>query len=257
MEEVENKSSEAQAPAEVALPETEATQEATQTQEQSQQPDQQDKDWVKRLRRDREDAIRREKELRSQNEMLQKLLERQPQWTAPQPAEEDILSDMEKEEYVPGAKVVKGLKKLEEKFDKKVRDIEAKYAEKANQNILNEVKREYGDFDEVVNSETLELLEETNPRLAASLARTMKDDPYAFAVQSYEYIKSKGLSKVAGTSKRANETEKKIEQNKKTVQTPAAFDKRPMAQAFKITPAMQKELAEEMMHYAQQAGMGY
>jgi hypothetical protein len=108
-----------------------------------------------------------------------------------------------------------------------------------------------------VNSETLELLEETNPRLAASLARTMKDDPYAFAVQSYEYIKSKGLSKVAGTSKRANETEKKIEQNKKTVQTPAAFDKRPMAQAFKITPAMQKELAEEMMHYAQQAGMGY
>ena len=257
MEEVENVSREP----EVALPETEATQEATQTQEQSHDAvDQsQDKDWVKRLRRDREDSIRREKETRAQNEMLQKLLEKQVQWSnpAPQPIEEDFLADLEKEEYVPGVKVAKGLKKIEEKFDKKVREIEAKYEEKAKSNLLNEVKREYGDFDEVVNSETLELLEETNPRLAASLAKTMKEDPYSFAIQSYEYIKSRGLSKSNPASKRANETEKKIEQNKKIVQSPTAFDKRPMAQAFKMTEAMKKELAEEMYGFAQQAGMGY
>ena len=77
-------------------------------------------------------------------------------------------------------------------------------------------------------------------------------------VQTYEYIKAKGLSNKAPVSKRAQETEAKIEQNKKTVlKSPQAFEKRPMAAAFQMTDAMKKELAKEMYGYASQAGMGY
>ena len=254
MDEVENVSS----IQEVALPETEATQEV-QAQEQSAPAvdQQQDKDWVKRLRRDREDGVRREKELKAQNEMLQQLLTKQPQWSTPQPVEEDLLDTISKQDYVAGETVAKAVKRLESKFEKKFQEQEERHAEKAKINILNDAKREYPDFDQVVNSETLEILEETNPRLAASLAKTMKEDPYSFAIQSYEYIKSKGLSKTSSQIQRANETDKKIEQNKKAVQSPQAFDKRPMAQAFQMTDKMKEELRKEMYGFAQQAGMGY
>ena len=58
----------------------------------------------------------------------------------------------------------------------------------------------------------------------------------------------------------AKEVEKKIEKNEKTVQSPQAYNKRPMAQAFSMTNMSDGEktkLYEEMMGYASQAGHGY
>ena len=250
MEEVENKAVEQEIVQEIATPQTEADQEV-QVETQATE-DRNSRNW-RELRRAKDDLERKAK---MQDELIQQLVSAQAKPQVQVPEEEDILSQIAREEYVPGEKVAKGLKKIEERFDRKVREIESKYAEKQQASLMQEVKREYADFDQVVNPETLDLLEETNPRLAASLAKTMKDDPYAFAVQSYEYIKSRGLSKGSTQSKRANETEKKIEQNKKTIPSPQAFDKRPMAQAFKVTDDMKKELAREMYEYAQQAG-GY
>jgi hypothetical protein len=59
------------------------------------------------------------------------------------------------------------------------------------------------------------------------------------------------------TNRRAKEVEKKIEENSKTVQTPQAFEKRPMAQAFKMTESELAVLYKEMTHYANMAGGGY
>ncbi len=254
MEEVENQGVAQEVAQEVANPQTEATQEVSSGSEVSQEEGRQDRNW-RELRRAKEDWERKAK---MQEELLQRLMNQQLQ---PQNAnstaqqEEDIIHEISKEEYVPGEKVARGFKKLEEKFDRRVQEIEKRYEEKHKNSLFNDLKREFADFDDVVNPETLALLEESNPRLANAIAASK--DPYNMAIQSYEYIKAKGLSNNSSVSKRARETDAKIEQNKKTIQSPQAFEKRPMAQAFQVTDAMKKELQKEMYQYAQQAGMGY
>ena len=241
-----------QNPEDVAAPQTE-NQEIDN--EASREESRQDRNW-RELRRTKDEW---EKKARMQEDILQKLMSQQmqlPQANQAPVVEEDIFGDIAKDDYVPGEKVAKGLKKLEEKFDRRVQEIEKRYEEKHKNSLLNDLKREFPDFDDVVNTETLTLLEEHNPRLANAIASGR--DPYNIAIQSYEYIKAKGLAKTAQPqSKRATETERKIEQNKKTVQSPQAFDKRPMATAFEMTEAMKKELAKEMYGYASQAGGGY
>ena len=48
-----------------------------------------------------------------------------------------------------------------------------------------------------------------------------------------------------------------IADNAKTVQTPQAYDKRPLAAAFQMTDAMKKELFREMNQYASMASFSY
>lgn len=215
-------------------------------------------DWIKNLRRDRkvlrqqlEEGKKREK---MQEELLQRLISQQQQSAPSQPQEEDIIQQIAREEYVPGEKVAKGLKKIEEKFDRQVQEIRREYASKHQNSLFNDLKREYSDFDSVVNPETLEILEETNPRLAQAIASN--PDPYLMAVQSYEYIKAKGIHN-SQTSKRVRETEAKIEQNKKTIRSPTAYESRPMATAFQMSEQMKEELRKEMYGNASRVGMGY
>jgi len=249
MPDIENEAVEQETAQEVASPLIEAAEndsEETQAEEKSNRA-------FSEMRRANKELTQENK---LQKEMMQQLMANQrlqPQQVT-QP-EEDIIQELSREEYVPGEKVAKGFRKLEERFDKRVEEIEKKYASQQQTALFNELKREFPDFDSVVNSETLALLEETNPRLARTIAAS--NNPYAIAIQSYEYIKAKGLSSKAPVSKRSKEIEAKIEQNKKSVNTPQAFDKRPMAQAFTMSDAMKKELAAEMYGYAQHAGMGY
>lgn len=216
-----------------------------------------DSDWIKNLRRDRKEAIRRaedaENRAKMQEELLQRVMAQQyPSQSAP--IEPDIIQEIEREEYVPGEKVARALKKQKEDFRKELDEVKKTYAAQHQQNLFSDLKREYADFDEVVTSETLAILEETNPKLAHAIAASK--DPYSIAIQSYEYIKAKGLTNKL-QSKRMQETDSRIEQNKTTIQSPQAFDKRPIAQAFKMTDDMKKDLYREMTGYAQQAGMGY
>lgn len=252
MDEVETQGIEQPVAQELANPQTEAAQETQQAQA-VQVEDRNDRNW-RELRRAKEEWERKAK---MQEEILQRMLAQQAQNQSSneiQP-EEDIIHELAKEEYVPGEKVAKGLKKLKDEFRREIDEVKKSYASQHQNSLFNDLKREFPDFDDVVNSETLALLEETNPRLANTIAASK--DPYSIAVQSYEYIKAKGISNRITPSKRAKETEMKIEQNKKSIQTPQALEKRPMAQAFQMTESMKKELSNEMYHYASQAGMGY
>ena len=255
MEEAENQDSQQ----EVISPTAEVQQDAQQAVPEQKDAPAEESDWIRNLRKDRKDALRRadeaERRSRMQDELMQKLMAQQASPQVMPAQEEDIIHEISKEEYVPGEKVAKGFKKLEEKFDRRVQAIERHYEEKHKNSLINDLKREFSDFADVVNPETIAILEESNPRLANAIASSK--DPYLMAVQTYEYIKAKGLSNKAPISKRVQETEAKIEQNKKTVQSPQAFEKRPMAAAFKMTDAMKDEVAKEMYHYANQAGMGY
>lgn len=235
---------------ELATPETDSQQDTAQ-QETVQQESRNDRNW-RELRRAKDDA---ERKARVQEELIQQLVAAKS-IQAPAPPEEDIIEALAKQEYVEGAVVSKSLKQIRNEFKRELEEIKKSHSIQSKKSLFAEAKSEYPDFDQVVNPETLDLIEQTNPRLAASLAKTMESDPYAFAIQSYEYIKSKGLSATT-QSKRSAEIDKKIEQNKKVVQSPQVFDKRPMAQAFQMSDSMKKELATEMYTYAQQAGMGY
>jgi hypothetical protein len=116
---------------------------------------------------------------------------------------------------------------------------------------MERLNRQYSDFSEIVNPETLSLFEEREPELAQMIA-DMKD-PYKIGMHSYKYIKAMGISSKIPESRRQKETEKAIDKAEKTVQSPMAFDKRPIAQAFKMTDAMKKELYREMTGYAAMA----
>lgn len=249
MEEVQNPGTE-QEPVqpETATPETEAAQEVQphliQTEEKS---------WVNRLRKERDEAIRKAK---MQEELMQRLLAQQAQVQASQSVEEDIISSLAKEEYVPGEKVAKALQKQEEKFTRQLQEVKNQYQQNKYVDSISELKREYPDLEDVVNPETLQIVKEKNPRLAQAWQGL---DDYSIYVQAYPYIKNTGILNEIPVANRAKEVEKKIEQNKKTVQSPQAFDKRPMAQAFsydRLTKTQKEELQNEMHGFARLAG-GY
>lgn len=242
---------------EIVPPQPEIRQEAPEQVEaapKEQHEDRSDPHWLKNLRKERQELARK-------NRMLEDIVSHLSQGKAPvaqQAApDEDFLSDIQKEEYVPGEKVAKGFKKLEEKFQRQLQEVEQKYKATAYQSQINELRREYPDLEEVVNPDTLQIVKEKNPRLASTWAGL---DDYTLYVQAYPYIKHSGVLEDIPGFKRSKEVEKKLEQNKKTVPSPASFDKRPMAQAFdfnRLSDAQKKELNKEMMHYASMSGGAY
>jgi hypothetical protein len=157
------------------------------------------------------------------------------------------------EEFIPLGKVKKLAEKNTQKVLKNTEELVQREVAKALQKqhqdqFMDRLNRQYSDFSEVVNPETLSILEEKEPELAATIAELK--DPYKIGVQSYKYIKAMGLSQKAKDVRREKEVDKAIEKSEKAVTSPMAFDKRPIAQAFKLTDAMKKDLYREMHGYA-------
>lgn len=213
--------------------------------------------WIKDLRRGHKDANRRadeaERKAKMQEELIQQLLQKQALTPKASEPEEDIIAELSKEEYVPGEKVAKGFMKIQAKFDKKLEEVQKMYTQKQYTDQIQELKKDFPDLEDVVNPETIALMQQKNPRIAQTWRGL---DDYSIYINAYPIIKASGILDDQTNTRRATEVEKKLEQNKKTVQTPQAFDKRPIAQAFKMTEDEKKKLAEEMYHYANQAG-GY
>jgi len=234
-----------------AAPVSEAVQEVQAEAKQSEES--KDPHWLKNLRKERQELARK-------NRMLEDLLAQQMQQkSVQQPAqqEDDLIEQIQKEEYVPGEKVAKGFKHLEQKFAKQLQEVENKYKASQYQSQLNDLKREFSDLEDIVNPETLQIVKEKNPRLAQTWAGL---DDYTLYVQAYPYIKNSGILEDVPGFKRAKEVDKRLEQNKKTIQSPMASDKRPMAQAFdmnRLSDAQRKELNKEMHHYASLSGGAY
>ena len=250
MEEVENKS----AILEIVPPETESH--ASSVQETPvetpkappQEEDRQERNWRRMTQKQNE----LEKKLKEKEEMLEKFMI--SQMSSQQPKEVDELDSIGDDEFIPKGKVSKLVRKEAQKI---AQDIAEKESEKRLKHqretqFKDDLKRQFSDFDDVVNPDTLALLDEQEPELAKTIADI--GDPYKIGLQCYKFIKKLNLSEKVPESRRAKEVEKKIEQNAKTVQTPQAFDKRPMAQAFKLTDAEKNKLFEEMNSYSRLAG---
>lgn len=172
------------------------------------------------------------------------------------PQEVDEFDKIGDEEFIPLGKVKQLTERNTQKVLKNTEDLVEKAVEKRLKKIqddqfMDRLNRQYSDFSEIVNPETLSILEEKEPELAATIADLK--DPYKIGVQSYKYIKAMGLTQTAKESRREKEIDKAIEKSEKAVTSPMAFDKRPIAQAFKLTDAMKKDLYREMHGYASMA----
>lgn len=189
-----------------------------------------------------------EYELKQKNEMLDKLMSNYQQ---PQAKQEVVEPDEPDEEYIPAGKVKGIARKAVQPLEKEVQELKAELALQKQEKLLGSLRTKYSDFDDVVNVETLEMLEKNEPELAATIAQFK--DPYKMGLHSYKYIKALGLIDKLPESRQSKEVVKKLEKNAKAVQSPTAYDKRPMAQAFKSAGVDSKALYEEMMFYAGKA----
>ena len=203
------------------------------------QEDWQEKNW-REMRRSHDEL----KQLaRSQAEVIEQLKQ---QLT---PKEVDEFEDIADDDYLPVGKV----KQLVEKKARAIVQAETQkiLQQREQANFLDKLKKQYSDFDDIVNQETLAILEKQDPDLAETIAGLQ--DPYKIGLQSYKYIKALGIADKVPQARRVAEVDKKLEKNAKTVQSPQAYDKRPMAQAFKTTDAERAAIYREMMEYAQKA----
>lgn len=181
------------------------------------------------------------KELRRQRQIVEEL-----QAQTQKPKEADELDTVADDDYIPVGKVKRLIAREVQKTA--AQEAEKLIQRKEQSQFMERLKSQFSDFEDVVTPEALALLEEQEPDLAASIAEIK--DSYKIGLQSYKYIKAFGLQSQVPQARRQKEVEKKLEQNAKTVQSPQAYDKRPMAQAFKMGETEKKALYEEMMRYA-------
>ena len=233
MEEVEQNSVEH----EVATPnETPQNQQNTQAQD-----DYQERNW----RAVREQITDLKRQNQEKDELLREVIK---QRQAPEPEEPDLPDD----EYSKIGHVRKATKKAIEPLEKELQELKNQLAYQKQQSMLGGLKQKFSDFDDVVNAETIALFEEREPELAAQIAEIK--DPYKIGVQSYKFIKASGILADVPTKRRQKEADKMLEKNSRTMQSPQAYDKRPMAQAFRLTEADKTNLYEEMMQFGSMAG---
>ncbi len=193
-----------------------------------------------------------QRQLRERDEMIDKVLRAQLASQVPQsiPDELDSIGD---DEFIPKGKVAKLVERQAQKYAEDIakREVEKHLKQQNDNQFLDRLGRQYSDFSDVVNAETLSLFEEKEPELASMIADLK--DPYKIGMQSYKYIKAMGIASKVPESRRQKEIEKAIDKSEKSIQSPMAFDKRPIAQAFKMTDAMKKDLYREMTGFAAMA----
>ena len=235
---------------EVAPPDQEAVVEQSHPQEQ--QPsevvkkaeDKQEFNW-KELRRVKAEQ---DAKLKAQEELIDRLLQaKAPEPKAQEVDEFDTLAD---DDFLTKKQLEKRIAKQAELIaERKYQEMRAR-DEQAQ--FLSKLKSKFSDFDTVVNPDTIAYLEQSEPELAESIAALK--DPYKMGIQTYKFLKNMNIQSVTEDKRHAKEVDKKLSKAEKTVQSPQAFDKRPMAQAFQISQRERDMLYEEMMLAARQAG---
>jgi len=185
-------------------------------------------------------------EIKQRDEMLRQMQQNAQQ--APKPVEEPEDAD---DDFVPAGRVKGIARKTMQPLEKKIQELESKLAQQEQNKLLQNLRTQYSDFDDVVNVDTIEILEKLEPELAATIAQIK--DPYKMSLQSYKFIKAFNLLDKVPEARRKKEVTQKLEKNSRTVQSPTAFDKRPIAQAYVTSQSDNKRLYEEMMGYAVKA----
>lgn len=218
-------------------------------QDQEQRENPQDRNW-RELNRAKKEL---EREVKMQRDMNEKLMQMHLANQPAQAKEVDEFDAIGDDEYIPKGKVAalveKKARKLAEESARN--EVERYFNQQKQSQYMDTLKRQFSDFDDVVNDETISILETEEPELAKLIGSSK--DPYQMGLQTYKYIKSMGLQSKVPDSRREKEVERRLEKNSKTIQSPQVHDKRPMAQAFRMSETEKSSLYAEMMGFAKGA----
>lgn len=223
----------------------------------------QDRNW-KELRTKEQDAQRREQDalakVKIQDDLIKNLLQAQQNISQQQPPpqqEVDEFADIPDADYM-----AKGDARRMNQSDARTiarEEFKRLEQEREKQRFIPRLKELYPDFDQVVNSETIAKFEKDKPQLAKTIAKM--SDPYEMGLQTYEFMKMMNPSNGSSPQDRhAKEVERNIDKNARSVQSPQAYSKRPMAQAFSMASMGKEEkskLYEDMMGHASRSGFSY
>ena len=208
----------------------------------------QEKNWQAMRRKQQESELK----LKAQEEMIEKLLKLQTPKEPSAPVVDEF-AGIAPDDYPTWDLTEKRInKRAEEIAERKYRELESR---KESERFLERLNSKYSDFQDVVNPDSIALFEEKEPELASTIAELK--DPYKMGLQTYKYLKGMNLAGETSEKRHAKEVVKKLEANEKTVQTPQAHDKRPMAKAFKMDSSEMTALYEEMMGHAARSGFSY
>jgi hypothetical protein len=186
-----------------------------------------------------------------QRDMNEKLMQMHlANQAVPQAKEVDEFDEIGDDEYIPKGKVTALVEKKARKLAEETarHEVEKYFHQQKQSQFRDTLKRQFSDFDEIVNDETILILETEEPELAKLIGSSK--DPYQMGLQTYKYIKSMNLQQKVPDSRREKEVERRLEKNSKTVQSPQVHDKRPMAQAFRMSETEKSTLYAEMMGFA-------
>ena len=166
----------------------------------------------------------------------------------PAPIEPDEFESVDESEYLNAGKTRKMIAREAERIAKA--NVESILAEREKSRFHERLKSKFSDFDDVVNAESLALLDENEPELAEAISQVK--DPYKQGLQCYKMLKNSDLLDKLPNRRRSKETEKKLKENENKLPSPSAFENRPMAQAFTMGENPSK-LYDEMQRYAAMA----
>ena len=233
-----------------------APQETTNSEEATPQVDEREETNARNWRRANEKRRLLERELKKRDEQIEELIKAVAKPQVKEPETVDELDTVGDEDFIPKGQI----SKLVQREAKKIRDearkeVESELHKREQSRWKQRIQEKYPDFEDVVNLDTLDLLEQEDPEIAETIAELK--DPYKVGLQTYKFIKASGLADKVGNMRRGREVDNKLKENAKTVQSPQVYDKRPLAQAYKVTEAENKAIYAEMMHAAAQVGSGY
>lgn len=225
----------------VVAPTTESTESAEEMQKAetfAKKSEDQDRNW-KETRRKMQELERRAKE---QEELITQL---KSPMRAPQDDELDKLGD---EDIVTKGQAKKLAAKMAEEIASRV------IKERENATVEDRLSSKFQDFNQVVTRENIELLKETEPELAMSLAQNT--DQYSQGVAAYKLLKRLGIGEEVAKEP-VKEKQKAVANSQKPLSVNAVTKSSAIGNAHMfengLTPDLKKSLYEEM----QKARKGY
>lgn len=191
----------------------------------------QDRNW-KETRRKMQELERRAKE---QDELISQL--KGPQ-KAPEVDELDKLGD---EDIVTKGQAKKLAAKMAEEIASRV------IRERENATVEDRLNQKFNDFAQVVTRENIELLKETEPELAMSLAQNT--DQYSQGIAAYKLMKRLGIGEEV-VKDNSKEKQKAITNSQKPLSVQSVTKSSAIGNAHMfengLTPELKKSLWEEM-----------
>lgn len=192
----------------------------------------QDRNW-KETRRKMQELERRAKE---QEELISQL-------KAPQRAPEiDELDKLGDEDIVTKGQAKKLAAKMAEEIASRV------IKERENATVEDRLSSKFGDFNQVVTRENIELLKETEPELAMSLAQNT--DQYSQGVAAYKLLKRLGIGVEEMAKEPVKEKQKAVANSQKPLSVNAVTKSSAIGNAHMfengLTEELKKSLRDEM-----------